>query len=450
MESTVGDSLELSDLNREQSQSLRRNPLQTSDLSPIDRGVAAWTFVFASFILETFIWGFLLSFGIFQDYYMTHPPFDSSSTNAISAIGTVGLGVVYNTVLLVMFFGRRFPTYTKPAMWISLFLCVISLFTSSFATQIWQLILLQGVVFGLGGSFMYAPLLQWLSEWFIERRGLAGSIIFGGSGVGGAVFPFLMTLLLDKFGLAWTLRIFSLLTLVFGGIALLFVRPRIPVTAARATNIRLAPTSFTFLRSPLFAITMTTVLIQSLAYFPIGLYIPTYTSSLGLPTIMGTAVLSVFNATTVLSQIGFGLYSDRFPYTSIMMVSGLVSGVSAFLLWGFATSLPIIFVFVVIFGSLSGGFSAIFPAAAVDITKSHDATSSGTIVLGLLGCAKGLAAVIGPQVAGSLYHPDKANEVKRFGSHGFGDVTLFVGIMMFLTIVGSIACQYASVRARAL
>ena len=51
--------------------------------------------------------------------------------------------------------------------------------------QIWSLMLLQGVGFGIGGGMLYMPIINLLSEWFVQRRGLAGGIIFAGSGVGG-------------------------------------------------------------------------------------------------------------------------------------------------------------------------------------------------------------------------------------------------------------------------
>ena len=90
-------------------------------------------------------------------------------------------------------------------MWCGLALCFVSIFFSSFATQVlleypflltcngsfrslvqaWQLILLQGVLFGIGGGMLYVPVIKLLPEWFSERRGLASGIIFAGGGVGG-------------------------------------------------------------------------------------------------------------------------------------------------------------------------------------------------------------------------------------------------------------------------
>lgn len=37
--------------------------------------------------------------------------------------------------------------------------------------QVWQLILLQGVLGGTCGAILYIPVLLWLPEWFVERRG---------------------------------------------------------------------------------------------------------------------------------------------------------------------------------------------------------------------------------------------------------------------------------------
>ena len=55
-------------------------------------------------------------------------------------------------------------------------------------SQVWQLILLQGVGVGVGAGVMYTPIFQLIPEWFSERRGLASGLIFSGTGVGGMVY----------------------------------------------------------------------------------------------------------------------------------------------------------------------------------------------------------------------------------------------------------------------
>ena len=51
-------------------------------------------------------------------------------------------------------------------------------------------------------------------------------------------------------------------------------------------------------------------------------------------------------------QIVVGYMCDKMPYVQVMLFSALFSAIAAFTVLGFASSLPLVFVFVVIFGSL--------------------------------------------------------------------------------------------------
>ena len=65
--------------------------------------------------------------------------------------------------LAIMMFTQRYPQYTKPMMIVALAMCVGALALSSFATQVWHLIALQGVVYGLAGGALYMPIIRWVS-----------------------------------------------------------------------------------------------------------------------------------------------------------------------------------------------------------------------------------------------------------------------------------------------
>jgi len=279
-----------------------------------------------------------------------------------------------------------------------------------------------------------------LPEWFVRRRGLAGSIIFAGAGLGGALFPILITLLLAKTGSwRWTLRIWATCMAVIGGIALRFVKARVPVIRNQPGQIK--PVNLSFLKGPLFICIATTIFIQAVAYFPVSLYMPTYTSALGLPIINGTLVLAVFNLASVIGQVVFGLLCDRLPYIRVIILSGVGAALSAYLLWGFAHTLSLIFLFVVVFGGLSGGFTSVWPSASSDIAGPD---YSNNIVLGCFSVAKGLAAIVGPLIATKLHDPNMlpvssaGSNSKHFGGYGFTSVTLFVGGMMVATAAGGV------------
>ncbi|OCH87540.1 MFS general substrate transporter [Obba rivulosa] len=409
------------------------------ELPAVDGGRKAWTFCVSAFILETMVWGFGFSYGIFQDYYTSHPPFNTASPVAIAAVGTTSIAIQYAECLLLSFFFGRYPDMITRYMWGGLGLAVISLFISSFATKVWQLILLQGVLFGIGAGLLYFPVILLLPQWFVRRRGLAGGIIFAGSGVGGFAFPFVLNALLSRTGYAWTLRAWSLCMLLVSGIALLGLRPRVPVAKFQPgqPRPRFIPPGLEFLENPLFYAFAVTNIIQALSYFPVSLYIATFTKSVGSP-LSATIVLSLFNSSGVVGQILIGHLSDRFPYPWIMFVSALGSGIAAFLLWGFATTLAQVLAFAIVFGGLSGGFSSIWPVAAADCAGSKPEHAG--ITFGSTALCKGVAAVIGPIISGILYEAGRSSTQghARYGSFGFGTVEIFVGTCAIATSIGSI------------
>ncbi|KAH9938770.1 MFS general substrate transporter [Epithele typhae] len=421
------------------------------ELAPVDGGVQAWTFCACAFILEMMIWGYCFSYGIFQDYYTTHAPFDRASSIAISAVGTTAIGLQYAEALIFSCFFSRYPDYMMLSMWCGLGLSVASIFASSFATQVWQLILLQGVAFGVAGGLLYAPVLKLLPEWFSARRGLAGGIIFAGGGVGGElsrfIFPFVWSILLDKLGLQWTLRLWALLTAVFCGFALLGIHPRLPVpkfTGGRPRP-RFIPLQLGFASSPLFWSVSLTLLLQGFSYFPVSLYIASFARRLSSP-LTATVVLSVFNSSAVAGQVILGHLSDRFPYPWVMFCSALGSSVAAFLLWGLASGPTPLYLFAIIFGALSGGFSSTWTHAAFECARGQPEHTG--IAWGGTAVFKGVSAVGGPILSSVLLDLGGGRALAGpFGRQGFGAVEVFVGACALATALGSLAIAAARRRA---
>ncbi|CAK5280457.1 unnamed protein product [Mycena citricolor] len=267
-----------------------------------------------------------------------------------------------------------------------------------------------------------------LNEWFVERRAFAASIIFGGSGLGGALFPVVTNYVLQRYGFRWALRSLALIVGVLGLVALLGAKPRLPV----ARHSTPAPLTFQFVRSPLFVLVALAVFVQALAYFPVSLYIPTYAASLGYSPGNGTLALTVFNLAAVIGecQVLVGYYCDRGPYSTAMLGSSLVAAGLAFLLWGYAHSLSLIVLFSVLFGAVSGGFSSVWPPAAKEVYADQSLTP-----FFLFSGAKGLAAISGPFIAASLHPRNGSVSRASWAGYGFTAVEIFVGSMMFATAI---------------
>ena len=211
-----------------------------------------------------------------------------------------------------------------------------------------------------------------------------------------------------------------------------------------------------------------TTLLQGLSYFPVSLYIASFTRALSSP-LTATIVLSVFNSSAVVGQIVLGHLSDIFPYPWVMLASALGSGTVAFLLWGLANAATQLYFFAVIFGALvsrplppqdvtssrltlwhasqSGGFSSTWPRAASDCARGKPEYAG--LALASTAIFKGISAIIGPILSGVLLEAGKGAAIGGvFGREGYGAVEIFVGSCALATGAGSILVARASQRAR--
>lgn len=72
---------------------------------------------------------------------------------------------------------------------------------AGFTDRVWQLIVTQGVLVGLGIGFIYVPSLPIFSQWFEARYSLANGLASAGSGFGAALFAWSTRTVIDALGL---------------------------------------------------------------------------------------------------------------------------------------------------------------------------------------------------------------------------------------------------------
>jgi hypothetical protein len=73
---------------------------------------------------------------------------------------------------------QAWPVLRRISSPIGLAILIIALVLSSFSTTVWHLILTQGCLYGAGGIFLYAPIIVFVDEWFIRRKGLAYGVMW--------------------------------------------------------------------------------------------------------------------------------------------------------------------------------------------------------------------------------------------------------------------------------
>ncbi|TKX22242.1 MFS transporter-like protein 100 [Elsinoe australis] len=391
-------------------------------LTPVDGGAAAWRLLCAAFVFETLLWGFPLSFGVFQEYYSKIPEF--ANNRYIPVIGTIASGLGYLGAPVIMPLIQRYQRWQRQMILVGWPLCIAGLVLGSFASSLEVLILTQGVAYGLGFLIFYYPILSMVNEYWIARRGMAYGILCGASGVSGSMMPFVLQALLAKYGYRTTLRAVAIALTLCTGPLIPFLKGRLP-PSERANTPRI---DWTFFRNPLFWVYSVSNLLQGFGYFYPSLYLPSYASSLDLGDKSGALVLALMSISQVGGQFVFGLLSDRkVPLDVLACLSTMVAATACLTMWRLAESLPILIVFGIVYGFFGAGFTAIWARMSTAVT---DDVTAGPIVFSLLDFGKGVGNVLAGPIGGLLVTPgSQQSGTSSSGSYRW--IIVFTGACMF-------------------
>ena len=254
---------------------------------------------------------------------------------------------------------------------------------------------------------------------------MAFGIMWAGTGIGGIIVPFIMNWGLNRYGFAVMLRAWALVTAVFAGPTLFFVKPRVPIPRARSYPPQL---SFGFVKTSTFWALQSSNILEGLGFFIPNIWLPTYAQFLGLSSIEGTATIMLFNTTSVVGAVLMGSLTDRFEVTSVMLVSSLGATISVFFCWGFAMSLPLLCIFSLGYGLFAGGFSSTWPGMIKEVKKHDDRADLG-LVFGLLAAGRGIGSVVSGPLSEALVvgRPWIEQAASGYGS-GYGGLIVFTGV----------------------
>jgi MFS family permease len=197
---------------------------------------------------------------------------------------------------------------TRISLLIGTMFVSLSMFTASYATQIWHLFLSQGVCFGWGLGFLYITAAPVLGQWFSKKRSLAVGIASSGAGFGGLAYNLAAGAGVESLGVRWTYRLLALCTLVINLVCSILLKDRnkfIHQTRQTTFNIR----EFGHI---------SVVLIifwgwfTELGYIVLLYSLPNYARSIGLSAHQGAVVGAVLNLGLAFGRPVVGFLSDRF------------------------------------------------------------------------------------------------------------------------------------------
>uniref|UniRef100_L2FJ76 MFS monocarboxylate n=1 Tax=Colletotrichum fructicola (strain Nara gc5) TaxID=1213859 RepID=L2FJ76_COLFN len=139
----------------------------------------AWLHILGSFLLYFNTWGLISSFGAFQAYYAS----DILRDNTAFQISTIGSLQNFLMVFLGFIIGPIFDLgYSRYLLIIGSLLVLVGLILQAFCQNLWQFLLCQGLIIGIGTGCLSTLGVALPSQWFSTRLPLANGIAANGSG----------------------------------------------------------------------------------------------------------------------------------------------------------------------------------------------------------------------------------------------------------------------------
>ncbi|KAG0698061.1 major facilitator superfamily domain-containing protein [Suillus ampliporus] len=172
------------------------SPTPRSESDPPDGGFRAWATAFGGFLIQFCGFGYVSSFGVYQDFY-TRIYLTNKPPSAISWIGALTTFFAVNITLI------SGPLYDRGwfyrLMIVGSLLQSLSLFVLSFAKpgQFYLAFMVQGVLGGIGIGLTYAISVAVISQHFSQRRTLVMSLVTSGSPLGAMIHPIMLNHLLN-------------------------------------------------------------------------------------------------------------------------------------------------------------------------------------------------------------------------------------------------------------
>lgn len=190
----------------------------------------------------------------------------------------------------------------------------------------------------------------------MRKRGLALGIAVAGGGVGGFIIAPLTQGLIDRYGWRWALRLTGLMGGAITVFASSLLRPRFQVQK-RETKI-FEPAYFKDFR---FSMLYFARLPAAFGFFVPFSFLPSYAINAGMTAQQGSLALGLVNAASALGRVVFGWIADKFGIVNSYALCQILSPLAILLIWPFAGTYPILIVFSVVLGFVSGGYVSLFP-----------------------------------------------------------------------------------------
>ncbi|RPB19030.1 MFS transporter [Terfezia boudieri ATCC MYA-4762] len=380
-----------------------------------DGGLHAWVCVLGAFFCQISSFGFISACGIFQTHYelVLLKDYSSSSIAWITTTQIFFIYVLGGVIgILVDAFGPR--KIIIPSSLIS----VLGLLMLSMSTKYWEVLLSQGVVYGIGAAGLFLPGIVTTGQWFTTNRGLAMGLVASGSSVGGVIFPFMITELINRHGFPTAVRWTALLLAIILSIACICVSPPFP---PKGFVERKSGGFQAFKSVSWIGYTVGCFFVFWGLFTPFD-YLPLMALKAGFSNNLARYSIAITNAASIIGRILPAFISDHVGEFNTMCAVAMASGLSILGLWlplEEHNNHPGILAFGAIFGFASGGFISLLIPCIVRLSNGQMEDLGART--GAFLVVMGVAALTGLPIQGAIF--DKNPDT-------FVGLIVFAGVMM--------------------
>ncbi|GAA5801263.1 hypothetical protein HPULCUR_006709 [Helicostylum pulchrum] len=332
---------------------------------PPNGGLAAWLVVFGGFCGMVAEYGVNYTWGVFLNHYneVVYP----GRMNELSWIGSICIALFFILGPINEWVTSKLG-YTK-MLAIGNILCPLALMLASISHEIWHLYLTQGVMFGIGASFIFFPCLAAPQQWFTTRRGLAVGLCMSGSGVGGLIFSNVCQAAISNLDYRWALRIAGFVCFAFMLVATVLVRPpaNAIVTKQEGFAELYQKQKKLVVENKQFQIMLACGTITTFGYLTPAFFLASYAESIGLDPWIGTNLGAIMSAVNAVSMLSTGWISDKLGRINGLFLCTFLAGIFTLAIWTTATTEAAIWVYVVLYGFFGGGYLTLNGASLPEV-----------------------------------------------------------------------------------
>lgn len=274
---------------------------------------------------------------------------------------------------------------------------------------------------GLGVGFgMYMACTTVVNNWFIRRRSLGMGFVVAAGGLGGFLFPPLVTWLIATVGwqMSWVALagIYFIFTVVIGGLILVRNKPEdlgqvpdgISIEPARGeggidhrSGAYQSPVDWQTKQAMRKPVTWLITTISAANFFAIGTisaHQVAYLKDMGFTPIIAAMALSLVAGMSIVGRLGFGALALRFEVRHLAIASFAVQLIALAILLT-TESLTLIYVYAVLFGISYGALITALPT----FVGGYYGRANYAQILGLIFPLGMVAEAAGPVSAGAIY-----------------------------------------------